>query len=77
MPQLDIPISERLTFTVDETLQLLGISRSTLYKLLNAGELQSITIRRRRLFTRAAVDALIANASVDAHERDGTSATAA
>lgn len=36
-----------------------GISRSTLKALVASGEVQSITIHRRRLFSRAALDSYI------------------
>jgi excisionase family DNA binding protein len=58
--KLQIPITERRTLTVDETAALLGISRASIYKLLDAGKIQSVLIAGRRLFPREAVDALIA-----------------
>ncbi|MGQ0433385.1 MAG: helix-turn-helix domain-containing protein [Microthrixaceae bacterium] len=36
-----------LTLTVEQTAQLLGISRSTAYELVNTGQLECLRLRRR------------------------------
>jgi excisionase family DNA binding protein len=67
--QPEIPIAARPVFSVNEVMALLGLSRATIYKLLNSGQLASVMIGGRRLFTREAVDALIAKASADARDQ--------
>lgn len=46
------PMSERLTFTVDEVARLLGISRSGAYDSIARGEIPSLNIGRRVLVPR-------------------------
>lgn len=36
-----------LTLTVEQTAQILGISRSTAYELVNTGQLECLRLRRR------------------------------
>lgn len=43
---------DRVTFTVDEAAQLLGISRSTAYECIRTGELPSVKFGRRVLVPR-------------------------
>lgn len=44
-----IAFGERLTCSVAEASQAIGISRSKIYELMSGGEVQSVTIGRRRL----------------------------
>ena len=44
-----IAFSERLTCSVAEACKAVGLSRSKIYELISGGEVQSITIGRRRL----------------------------
>lgn len=50
--------------TVVETLQVIGVARSTLYGLLDRGEIRSLTIGRRRLVPRSSIDQFIARGTV-------------
>jgi excisionase family DNA binding protein len=50
--------TERLTFSIPETAQLLGISRGLAYDLARRGELPTMRFGRRRVVPRAALDAL-------------------
>jgi excisionase family DNA binding protein len=50
---------ERLTLTVEEAAQLLGIGRSLAYGLVATGDLPSIRLGRRILIPRVAVDVLL------------------
>lgn len=43
---------ERLAFTAEEAAELLGISRSQIFRLVDLGELQTVTIGRSRRVTR-------------------------
>lgn len=42
--------------SVDETTEYLGIGRTTLYRLIDSGEIAVVKIRRRSLFRLADVD---------------------
>lgn len=54
----------RELYSVEEARFLLGgISRATIYELMNAGELESVTIGRRRLIPAAAINTFIATSS--------------
>jgi excisionase family DNA binding protein len=46
-------VSERLTLTVPEAAQLLGVSRGTAYEAARAGELPTVRLGRRLLVPRA------------------------
>jgi excisionase family DNA binding protein len=60
------PPLERLAFTVDETLQIVPVGRSTLYALIGSGQLHTIKARGRRLIPRASLEAFIAGGGTDA-----------
>ena len=50
---------KRLTVTVPEVVQALGISRPTVYKLLASGEIKATRVGRRRwIIPRSEVDRL-------------------
>ncbi|MGI8684179.1 MAG: helix-turn-helix domain-containing protein [Acidimicrobiales bacterium] len=51
--------NNRLTLTVEEAAQLLGISRALGYELVARGELPSIRLGRRIVVPRRALDALL------------------
>jgi excisionase family DNA binding protein len=53
----------KLTATVPETAQLLGVSRMTAYAAVRAGVIPSIRIGRRVLVPRAALDRLLGGAA--------------
>ena len=55
---------DRLTFTVTEVAELLGISRTTAYECVRRGEIPSLTLGRRLVVSRAALDALL-NTSIN------------
>jgi excisionase family DNA binding protein len=44
-----VAFGERLTCSVAEACKAVGLSRSKIYELISGGEVQSITIGRRRL----------------------------
>jgi excisionase family DNA binding protein len=44
-----IAFGERLTCSVAEACKAIGLSRSKVYELISGGEVQSVTIGRRRL----------------------------
>jgi excisionase family DNA binding protein len=44
-----VPFAERLTCTIAEACEAVGLGRTKLYELIDEGRLDSITIGRRRL----------------------------
>ncbi|MGE0731160.1 MAG: helix-turn-helix domain-containing protein [Acidimicrobiia bacterium] len=49
----------RLTYTVPEAARLLGISRTSAYDCVRRGEIPALTLGRRILITRAALEQLL------------------
>ena len=60
----DVPVistgEPRLAFSPDETAELLGISPELVFDLIRTGQLKSIKAGRRRLISRANIDAFLA-----------------
>jgi excisionase family DNA binding protein len=54
--------SDRLTYSVDETAALLGVSRSMAYECIRRGEIPAIRFGRRVLVPRMAIDELLGHA---------------
>lgn len=54
--------SERRTRTIEETAHILGLSRSTTFRLAKTGELPSIKIGRRVLVPLDAIERMLAPA---------------
>lgn len=52
--------SPRLAFPVGEAAQIIGIGRTTLYAEIASGRVQTVTIGKRRLVTRQALEAYLA-----------------
>ena len=50
---------ERLALRINDAVQVSGLSRSTLYKLLTAGNLRAVKIGGRRLILRKDLEALL------------------
>ena len=55
---LSTPTASRLAFSLAESEALSGLSRSSLYRLIGSGELQSVKVRNRRLIPVAALERL-------------------
>lgn len=53
-------MEERLTLTVDDAAQVLGISRALAYELIARGELPSLRLGRRIVIPRRALELLLA-----------------
>ncbi len=53
-------MSTKLTYTVTEAADLLGISRSSAYQCVRRGEIPSLTLGRRVVIPRRALEALLA-----------------
>lgn len=60
----DTPVTNagepRLAFSPDEAAELLGISRELIFDLLRTGQLKSVKAGRRRLISKANLDAFLA-----------------
>ena len=52
-------IHSKLMYTVGEACKLLSLSRAFLYRLIDSGEIESITIGRARRITSAQLDAFV------------------
>jgi excisionase family DNA binding protein len=50
---------ERLTYSIEETAQMLGVGRSKIYDLMRDGSLKTIKMGRRTLIRRSAIEALL------------------
>ncbi len=53
-------MDDRLTLTVDEAAQVLGISRAFAYELVRRGEIPSLRLGRRIIIPRKLVEELLA-----------------
>jgi excisionase family DNA binding protein len=53
---------ERRTYTVTEAAAVLGISRTSAYERVRAGELPALRLGRRIVITRTVVDAMLTGA---------------
>ena len=54
----------RLTYTVPEAAELLGISRTTAYECVRRGEIPSLTLGRRIVITQAQLEQLLGSLPV-------------
>ncbi len=62
------PDLDRLTYTVAEAAQLLGISKTTAYECTKTGEIKSITLGRRIIIPRQAIRELLTETSSNARK---------
>jgi excisionase family DNA binding protein len=63
---MNTPGPHKLAYRIDEACRASGLSRSTLYKLLQSGELTSIKVAGRRLIRAQDLTALL---SIEESER--------
>jgi len=64
-----MPDNERLTLTVKETAQMLGLSRNSTYQGVLTGEIPHLKVGKRILIPRAALEKLLTEAQ--AHPSEG------
>jgi hypothetical protein len=57
--KIDVPLSDRLGYSVAETSGLLGIAISTLYNLIASDRLKTEKVAGRRIVPRWAIEALL------------------
>lgn len=60
---------ERIYISIREAGRALGVSRSTIYRLMDGGHLQTVKIGRRRLIRREAIAALVDLGTVDLNKK--------
>jgi excisionase family DNA binding protein len=60
--EANTPFVQRLTVSVTEAAQVLGISRTLAYELARRGDLPTLRLGQRLVVPRVALDALIASA---------------
>jgi excisionase family DNA binding protein len=60
-PKIAIPLSERLTLTVDEFCTMVGIGRSTFYKAVAAGDLKIRKYGKRTFITKEETQRFVEN----------------
>ncbi|WP_426572151.1 helix-turn-helix domain-containing protein [Aquihabitans sp. McL0605] len=51
---------DRLAYPITDAAERIGVGRTTLYGLIESGDLESVTIGRRRLVTEDALRAFLA-----------------
>jgi excisionase family DNA binding protein len=59
----EVAMEDRLTLTVDEAAQVLGISRALAYELVARGELPSLRLGRRIVIPRRALELVLSQAT--------------
>jgi len=62
--EVEVAETPRL-LSVREACRLLGLSRTTLYEKMSSGRLRSVTVGRRRLIPREAIDDFVAGLPAD------------
>jgi excisionase family DNA binding protein len=61
---------ERRTYTVTEAATVLGISRTSAYERVRAGDLPALRLGRRIVIARAVVDAFVSGVAITGDRRD-------
>jgi len=64
-------LTHRKVWSVTEAMQLLGLSRKSIYDLLKSGDLRSVMIAGRRLIPDGCIDELIATKLAQPMEKSG------
>jgi excisionase family DNA binding protein len=70
-PNQTEPPIDRLTLTVEEVAQVLGLSRSATYEAIARGEIPSLRFGRRIVVTRRALHRLLGQGDVSIHQPSG------
>jgi len=61
---IERPAPPPLSVSVDEAARLLGVGRSTMFALLESGQVRSVKVGARRLVPRRALEELVADHDV-------------
>ena len=59
------PVTKPLSVSIDDCCKIIGVRKTTLYKLAKEGKLHRIKVGRRSLITMESVEALITKAAND------------
>lgn len=62
---MTIEPTERLTYSIEETAKLLGISKNSCYLAVKTGQVPSLKIGSRILIPKAALEKMLAAANTD------------
>ena len=57
-------IAQKRTYSIDEVMEILGLGRTTIFRLLASGQLKSLKILGRRLILREHLEELISTSIV-------------
>ena len=55
---------ERRIYTIEEAIQMLGLSRATVYKLVKEGKIPALRIGRRLVIPKAAFEKMLDGATI-------------
>ena len=69
-------MSERLTYTIEETAKVLGVGRGTAYEAARRGEIPTLKVGRRLLVPRHALERMLTAAGTDSPQTNGAGGTA-
>jgi excisionase family DNA binding protein len=69
-------MSERLTYTVEEAAERLGVSRGSAYQAAREGQLPTLRLGRRLLVPRQALERMLTAAGTDSPQTNGAAGTA-
>jgi excisionase family DNA binding protein len=69
-------MSARLTYTVEEAAELLGVSRGSAYQAAREGQLPTLRLGRRLLVPRDALEQMLTAAGTDSSQTNGAAGTA-
>lgn len=56
---MQIPPTQAVALSIQDAVKITSLSRSTLYRMMDAGDLPTVKIGTRRLIRRADLDALL------------------
>jgi excisionase family DNA binding protein len=56
----DTPLNERLVLSIEDASRYIGLSKTSIYNLLEEGEFGSFKVGKRRLIRREELDAFVA-----------------
>lgn len=62
-----IAASDKLSYRMDEAAEATGLSKATLYRLIDRGELKTLKVGTRTLIRREVLEAFLARAETASH----------
>ena len=67
---------DRATLTIEETAELLGVSRGSAYEAARSGQIPVLRVGRRLLVPRQALDQMLTATGTDSPQTNGAAVTA-